>query len=85
MITIIHKRWSEFDEILLLFIPDLICGAVGRLEDIPRRLEDPDGRQGPHLVDGVLEVSQVPGLVVAQGSLHVNILWLLEDDLLNMG
>ena len=64
---------------------NLICRAVGRLEDVSGGLEDPDGRQRPHLIDGVLEVPQVPRLVVAQGSLHVNILRLFEDDLLNMG
>ena len=67
------------------FLLGLICRAVGRLEDVSGGLEDPDGRQRPHLVHGVLEVPQVPGLVVAEGSLHVNILWLFEDDLLNMG
>ena len=87
---IIHggQKVMRFNVVGFHYISDLgliFHRAIGRLEDISGRLEDPDGRKRPHLIDGVLEVPQVPRLVVAQRSLHVNILRLLEDDLLGLG
>ena len=48
-------------------------------------LENSHGCQRSHSVDWSSQVSDVPLLVVVQRSLHINILWLLEDDLLDVG